>query len=206
MMLIAVLTLAAQLSVTMSSDMNGDIRDFFRAVASISGHEVDVDPSINRTVTLHLKNIPWELALDVVVRNSGLASTLDGNVLHITMANPLLGEDRLLLGTVTLEGNVTEFNLEGPRALIQVRAPNAEGTMQVWPVEWESTGYLKEIGIRPNTLKPGDPLIVTGNITRTNTIRLVTMQRPSDGFSWGSLNVVRSTSRDGVMFVSSAAK
>jgi hypothetical protein len=107
------------------------------------------------------------------------------------------------LGTVTMEGNVTEFNFEGPRALIQVRGPNADGTMQVWPVEWENTDYLKEIGIRPNTLKPGDQIIVTGNITRTNTIRLVTLQRPSDGFSWGYRGAVHATPADAVMFVSS---
>jgi hypothetical protein len=62
----------------MSFDLKGDVRDFFRSIALISGLELDVDPSINSMVTMHLKNIPWDLALDVVLRTSGLGSERDG--------------------------------------------------------------------------------------------------------------------------------
>src|SRR5262249_28405712 len=139
----------------MSFDLNGNVRDFFRSVAMISGVELDVDPSVNRMVSVHLKDIPWDLALDAVLRTSGLGSELSGRVLHIGIPNPALGQDRVLMGTVTVEGNVGEFNLQNPRATLQVNAPNADGTMHTWPVEWESADYLREIGIRPNTLRSG---------------------------------------------------
>jgi hypothetical protein len=190
----------------MSIDLNGDIREFFRRVASSSGLQLDVDPTINRNVTIHLKDVPWDLALDVVLDNSGLSSDRNEKTLRITTSNPLLGQDRLLLGTVTIEGKVIEFNLQNPRTVIQINAPNADGAMQNWPVEWLSADYLKEIGVKPNVLKAGDQIIVSGNLTRRNTIDAVIIRRLSDGFSWGGSNAVSSAPSDGVMFVSSTSR
>jgi hypothetical protein len=176
----------------MSIDLQGDIKDFFRRVASISGLELDVNPSINRNVVVHLKNVPWDLALDVVVSNSGLSSELDGKTLRITMADPLLGQNRLLVGTVTIEGKIT--------APLQINAPNADGEMQIWPVEWQTANELKEI------LKVGDQVVVTGSLTRRNTIALVSIRRLSDGFSWGDSGAHAEAPSDGVMFVSSTSR
>jgi hypothetical protein len=187
----------------MSFDLKGDAGDFFKAIAAIGGLELDATAPINRTLTVHLKDVPWDLALDAVLRTLGLASQRDGKVLRIAAANPLLGQERVLMGTMTIEGKITQFDLQNPRTLLQVNAPNADGTMQTWQVEWESATYLNEIGIRPNTLKSGDQVIITGSITPTNTIRLISVQRPSDGFSWGYLGAIRAAPSEGVMFVSS---
>jgi hypothetical protein len=178
---------------TMSIDLQGDINDFFRRIASISGLELDVNPSINRNVIVHLKNVPWDLALDVVLNNSGLSSEIDGNILRITMADPLLGQNRLLVGTVTIEGKITTQG--------QINAPNADGVMQDWPVEWQNAGELK-----PDTLKVSDQVVVTGSLTRRNTITPVSIRRLSDGFSWGDSNAFSTAPSDGVMFVSSTSR
>ncbi len=190
----------------MSIALKGDLRNFLQQIALISGLDVDVDPSISRNVTVHLKDVPWDLALDVVLNNSGLTSELQGKVLRIARANPLLGQDHILLGTVTIEGKVMEFNLQNPRTTVLVKALDADGTLQNWPVEWQSADYLKEIGVKPNTLKVGDQVIVIGNLTRRNTIDLVIVKRLSDGFSWGDVNAVSSAPSDGVMFVSSTSR
>jgi hypothetical protein len=190
----------------MSFDLKGDIRNFFRSISMISGVELDVDKSINRSIAVHLANIPWDLALDVVLRTSGLGSDLDGKVLRIGTADPALGQDRVLMGTVTIAGTIAEVNLQNPRMQLRVNAPNADGTMQIWSVEWESADYLKGIGISPDTLKSGNKVIITGNVTRENTVRLISIQRPSDNFFWGYgyVGSVRSAISAGVMFVGSA--
>jgi len=177
----------------MSIDLQGDLKDFFLRIASISGLELDVNPSINRYVTVHLKNVPWDLALDVVLSNSGLSSELDGKTLRITMANPLLGQNRLFVGTVTIEGKITTQR--------QINAPNADGATQDWTVEWQNAGELKS-----DMLKVGDQVVVTGSLTRQNTINLVSIRRLSDGFSWGDSNAFSTAPSDGVMFVSSSPR
>lgn len=60
-----------------------DLKDFFRLIHEISGLNIVVDPDVRGAVTLVLIDIPWDQALDIVLRNNGLSSTLEGNVLRI---------------------------------------------------------------------------------------------------------------------------
>lgn len=190
-----------------SIDLTGDIRGFFQAITPVSGFQFTVDPSIQRNLTIHLKNVPWDLALDTVLRTAGLSfPEADGTRLHIVAADPRLGQDHVLMGTTTIEGQVTEFTLQNPRTIIQVSAPGAAGDMQSWRIEWQDAGSLSQFGIKPDTLRAGDQVIITGNLVRPNTMRLVIVRRPSNGFSWGATNVSASAPADGVMFVSPAAR
>jgi hypothetical protein len=188
-----------------SIDLSGDIRDFFQAIAPVSGFQLDVEPSIKRNITVHLKNVPWNLALDTVLKTSGLSAEFDGTRLRIAPADPRLGQDHLLMGTMSIEGKVTEFNFQNPRTIIQVRAPGPGGDMQPWRIEWESADDLIQIGIKPN-LHVGDQVIIAGNLIRPNTIRLITLSRLSDGFNWGGGGLGSSGPSDGVMFVSGSAR
>jgi len=88
-----------------------------------------------------------------------------------------------------------------------VDAPDADGKMQNWHIEWQSADDLAQDGIRPNMLKAGDHVIVTGNLIRTNTMRLVILRRPVGGFTWGDINALSfSQPLGGTMFVSSHSK
>src|SRR6185295_12224954 len=106
----------------MSTDLKGDLREFFRSIAAITGVQLDVDPTINGAVAVHLKNIPADLALDAVLSTSGLGSELDGKVLRIRTANPALGQDRVLMGTVTIVGTIAEVDIQNPRVQFHVNA------------------------------------------------------------------------------------
>ena len=68
---------------------------------------------------------------------------------------------------------------------ILVQAPDPEGAIQRWAVEWAAAGQLT--GISRDTLKPGDHVIITGNPGRTtedHRIRMRSILRPKDGFKW----------------------
>ena len=60
-----------------------DLKDFFRLVHEISGLNVVLDPAVHGNVTIVLDEVPWDQALDIVLRNNGLSKELDGNVLRI---------------------------------------------------------------------------------------------------------------------------
>ena len=62
---------------------NVDLQDFFRLIHEISGLNVVVDPSVKGSLTLVLDNVPWDQALDIVLKNNDLDKQLDGNVLRI---------------------------------------------------------------------------------------------------------------------------
>lgn len=192
-------------------DLKGNIKDFVQSIAATSGLEIAIDPAIEREVTVHLRDVPWELALDAVLRSSGLSSMFDGQKLRIAASDPRFGQDRVLMGTLTIEGRLVNFKLQNPRSLLEVNAPDADGNMRTWQIEWESAEYLtSEIGMKPTTLKPGEQVIVTGSLTSANRLRIVILRRPSTAssasFTWGTADSTRLPNSDGLMFVSSAAR
>lgn len=69
-----------------------DIKDFFRLISEISGLNVVLDPNVNGMVTLKLTDVPWDQALDVVLRNNQLGAQLQGNVLRIATNATLQAE------------------------------------------------------------------------------------------------------------------
>ena len=60
-----------------------DIKDFFRLISEYSSLNVVLDPNVGGTVTLRLTDVPWDQALDVVLKNYQLGGQLQGNVLRI---------------------------------------------------------------------------------------------------------------------------
>src|ERR1700726_2407282 len=60
-----------------------DLKDFFRLIHEISGLNVVLDPAVHGTVTLVLDDVPWDQALDIVLKNNGLSKEVDSNVLRI---------------------------------------------------------------------------------------------------------------------------
>lgn len=69
-----------------------DLKDFFRLIHEISGLNVVLDPSVHGTVTLVLDEVPWDQALEIVLKNNGLDKQLDGNVLRIVTNDTLRKE------------------------------------------------------------------------------------------------------------------
>jgi type IV pilus assembly protein PilQ len=69
-----------------------DLKDFFRLIHEISGLNIVLDPNVKGTLTLVLDDVPWDQALDIVLKNNGLDRELDGNVLRIATIDTLRKE------------------------------------------------------------------------------------------------------------------
>src|SRR5215831_7518456 len=68
---------------------------------------------------------------------------------------------------VKLVGKIVEFDFRNPHAFVHVEAPDAQGKMQRWAVEWGGAGALGTQGVTRNTLKAGDEVTITGNPARS---------------------------------------
>ena len=69
-----------------------DLKDFFRLIHEISGLNVVLDPMIHGNLTIVLDDVPWDQALDIVLKNNDLSRQLDGNVLRIATVDTLRKE------------------------------------------------------------------------------------------------------------------
>jgi hypothetical protein len=90
---------------------------------------------------------------------------------------------------VKLEGKIVQLLLRNPHSFLQIDVLDKDGTMQRWSLEWRSSGQLGQAGIKRDTLKAGDEVVITANPSRTkgdNRGALKTLHRTSDGFGWGT--------------------
>jgi type IV pilus assembly protein PilQ len=69
-----------------------DLKDFFRLIHEISGLNIVLDPNVHGTLTVVLDDVPWDQALDIVLKNNDLARELEGNVLRIATVDTLKKE------------------------------------------------------------------------------------------------------------------
>ncbi len=62
---------------------DADVRDVLKILADISGFNFIVSRDVKGTVTLKLSNVPWDLALDIVLEDAGLGALVEGNIIKV---------------------------------------------------------------------------------------------------------------------------
>ena len=86
---------------------------------------------------------------------------------------------------IKIEGEMVSFMFRNPHSFVHIEAPDDQGVVQRWAIEWAAAGQLS--GVKRDTLKAGDHVIVTGNPGRTaedHRIRMRSIFRPKDGWKW----------------------
>ena len=89
---------------------------------------------------------------------------------------------------VKLEGKLVQFVYRNPHSFVHVEAPDQEGVTQRWAVEWAGTSQLDTAGVKRESLKVGDQIVIVGRPSRVPgeyRALMLTLRRPSDGFNWG---------------------
>jgi uncharacterized protein DUF6152 len=87
----------------------------------------------------------------------------------------------------TIEGNLVQFVFRNPHSFVHVEAPDENGQMVRWAVEWGSGQQLSGQGVAGDTLRYGDHVIVTGSPGRNpedHRMRMRSIERPKDGWKW----------------------
>ncbi|MBI5499008.1 MAG: type IV pilus secretin PilQ [Deltaproteobacteria bacterium] len=74
-----------------------DIRDFLRFLAEAAGVNIVIDNDVTGMVTLRLRDVPWDEALDVVLRANALAMVRRGHVIRVAKQETLDAELQALL-------------------------------------------------------------------------------------------------------------
>jgi type IV pilus secretin PilQ/predicted competence protein len=60
-----------------------DLRAVLRTFADISGLNIVIDPAIQGTVDVALRDVPWDQALDIILRANKLGYSIDGTIVRI---------------------------------------------------------------------------------------------------------------------------
>lgn len=139
-----------------------DVHVLLKSIASFTGLNVITSDSVSGTLTLHLTDVPWDQALDIIMQARGLAADRNGNVLWIAPREEIdrIQQDRMRSfheneQLAPLRTQVFQLNYAKSEAILAAVESTGGGTSGV-----RSTSLLSERGsiiVDPRTNK----LIVT---------------------------------------------
>jgi len=69
-----------------------EVKQIFRLFHEISGLNFVLDPAVEGKVTIVLDNVPWDQALDIILKNNGLDKQFENNVIRIAPTQKLASE------------------------------------------------------------------------------------------------------------------
>lgn len=98
-----------------------DVRDVLKVIADFTGKNIVVSDSVSGTVTIGLKDVPWDQALDVIMKSKGLDMRVNGSVISVAPADEFAAKEKAQLTAEaereTLESLRTEvFSLRYQKA------------------------------------------------------------------------------------------
>ncbi|HKK34606.1 MAG TPA: type IV pilus secretin PilQ [Desulfomicrobiaceae bacterium] len=68
---------------------DADVEHVLRLLAEVSGYNLILDQGVTGTISLKLKDLPWDHALDLILLQKGLGMVLKGNIMRIATAKKL---------------------------------------------------------------------------------------------------------------------
>ena len=127
-----------------SLDFQGaDLRAVLRTFSEISSLNIVIDPTVTGTVDVALKDVPWDQALDIILRANKLSYTVDGTIIRIAPTSVLADEEQQkqkLAEAQALAGELKPFTktlsyakAEELQALLTKSVMSSRGTVQVDP-------------------------------------------------------------------------
>ncbi|MGB8958251.1 MAG: type IV pilus secretin PilQ, partial [Candidatus Aminicenantales bacterium] len=72
---------------------DSDLRDVILYLAEFAGLNVVFDPDVRGTVTVNLQDVPWDQALDLILKQNKMGKTIEGNILRIAPIAVLTREE-----------------------------------------------------------------------------------------------------------------
>ncbi len=74
-----------------------EVRSVLQLIADFTGLNVVVSDTVSGNLTLRLKNVPWDQALDIILKTKGLAMRQSGNVMLVAPSEEIAAREKLEL-------------------------------------------------------------------------------------------------------------
>lgn len=79
---------------------NIDVRAVFQVIADFTGLNIITSDTVSGNLTLRLKDVPWDQALDIIMQSKGLTQRKTGNVIWIAPAEEVAAKDKQTLEAI----------------------------------------------------------------------------------------------------------
>jgi len=101
---------------------NIPVRSVLQLLADFTGLNMVVSDSVGGNITLRLKNVPWDQALDIILKSKGLSMRKNGNVIMVAPTEEIAAREKLELESQKQVEELAPLHSE----LIQINYAKAE--------------------------------------------------------------------------------
>ena len=129
---------------------DADLTNVFRIIAEVSNLNIITSDDVKGKVSLRLVNVPWDQALDIVLRSKSLGASQEGNVLRIAPLSSLRKEEQ---DRFDAQKQVEQSRQEALNRAAEVRATQ-EAVFDTIPVSYSKASELL-VKIKPLASKFG---------------------------------------------------
>ncbi|MBP2678292.1 MAG: pilQ [Deltaproteobacteria bacterium] len=129
---------------------DADLTNVFRIIAEVSNLNIITSDEVKGKVSLRLVNVPWDQALDIILRSKSLGAAQEGNILRIAPLSSLRKEEQERLDA---QKQIDQSRQEALNREAEVRA-SQEAVFDTIPVSYSKASELL-VKIKPLASKFG---------------------------------------------------
>ena len=105
---------------------NTDILDVLRLIADVSKLNIITSDDVGGTVTVRLLNVPWQQALEIILRSKGLGQERQGNIIRVAPLSVLQAEREMRINQIKAQRELEPVSVR----LIPVSYSSASDLLQ----------------------------------------------------------------------------
>ncbi len=171
---------------------DADIKSVFRLLSEISGFSIVAGPAVKAEVTIHMKNVPWDQALDAVLETNGLGKKESGRVITILPIEELKKAEEEQKAKDVDEGRLNQISIEAK--IVEVTTTFAQELGIRWGAGLQSGNFAGGIGSSSSgtvtTIPGGSGVGLTGSNVAVNFPSAAAAATPAIGLLYGTSKMI----------------
>jgi len=144
---------------------DADIKSVFRLISEISGFSIVAGPDVKTEITVHMKDIAWDQALDTILEVNGLGKKQSGKVITVLSLEKLKKAEEEQQKRDVAQGRLKQIAIEAK--IVEVNTNFSRELGIKWGYGYKDKLGEKDYGVMIGTSKSGDLTTLPGGIGLT---------------------------------------
>jgi type IV pilus assembly protein PilQ len=152
--------------IALLSFQNARIKSVLRSISEYSGYNIVSGPDVSGTVTIHMKDVPWDQALDTILEINSLGKKQFGGVITVLPLEKLKKAEAEQLQKDASQGKLKQISIEAKIVEVSTNAARKLGIN--WGAGYQTTWNNRDMGALIGTSASGNLTTLPGGVGLTN--------------------------------------
>ncbi len=148
------------------SFQDANIKSVFRSISEVSGYNIVAGPGVDQKVTVFMKDVPWDQALDTILEINGLGKKTTASVITVLPLEELQKAEEAQLKKDVAQGKLQQISIEAK--IVEVSTSFTQQLGIRWGYGYQNTWGGRDYGILMGSSAMGEVTTLPGNVGLTN--------------------------------------